>query len=104
MISYTVPLNPLVASRKAICRKFPVLHILGALFDQAHVNFCYCINDCVLNNVFRCFIGWVDFAGKLQSFTVAHQFGIDVDVRLSFTSEDANRLGLPQTIARHDFD
>ena len=88
--------------------------LLGTLLDQVNVNFCCCINDGVLNNVFRRLLGWVDFAGKLQPVTGAHQCEMwvvlvfevtdDVDGRLSFTGEDTNRLGLPRAIARHDLD
>ena len=61
--------------RKAI---LPVVHLFGALLDQVHINFCCCIDDGALNNVFRCFMEWVDNSGKLQSFTLAHQFGMVV--------------------------
>ena len=73
MFSYTVLYEPI--GRKAI---LPVVHLFGALLDQVHINFCCCIDDGALNNVFRCFMEWVDIAGKLQSFTLAHQFGMVV--------------------------
>jgi hypothetical protein len=83
-----------------------------SLLGQVNVDNSSCIDDGILNNVSRRFVGWVYVAWKLQSFPATHQGGLgmvgvfevtdNVDGRLSFTGEDANGLGLPQTIARHD--
>ena len=79
------------------------MHLFGALLDQVHIDFCCCIDDGALKNVLRCFIEWEDNAGKLQSFSLAHQFGIGgvtFNSKQSYSS-DSQEEGEGRPVTRH---